>query len=171
MSGYRFRLHSIMRLRERERDRAAQSLQQAMLAKQKLHDQIVEIENESQQQVATRSQASTGLVDIQRLIDAQRYQLTLRESILGLQANIDLVAGEIEKRRARLVLCEQDVKALEKLEESGREAWAAEQASRSQSRLDEFASFHHFLRHNSSGSLGRDAISDPPLPTPFSTES
>src|SRR5690349_12179354 len=105
-----------MRLRVRERDKAAQSLQQAQLARQKLLDQVRELEEESQQLVQLRSAASVGQVDIQRVLDAQRYQLTLIESIRSIGSNIALIDQEIEKRRAKLVVCEQEVRALEKLE-------------------------------------------------------
>ena len=147
MSSFRFRLLSIMRLRVRERDKAAQSLQQAQLAKQKLLDQIRELEEEIASLASVRSAASIGHVDIQRVIDAQRYQLTLLENIRSIQSNIALVDQELEKRRAKLVVCEQEVRALEKLEDKQRIAWDAEQAQRDQSRLDEWASFQHFKRH------------------------
>lgn len=146
MSNFRFRLQSIMRLRVRERDKAGQALQQAQLAKQKLLDQARAIQEESDRQITVRSAASLGQVDVQRVIDAQRYQLTLAESIRSLEGNITLIDEEIEKRRARLVVCEQEVRVLEKLEENQRDAWEAEQALRSQGRLDEWASHRHFQR-------------------------
>lgn len=136
-----------MRLRVRERDKAAMSLQQAQQAKQKLADQRAELEAESQKQTALRGSASLGQVDIQRVLDVQRYQLTLAETISGIDGNIAMIEQELEKRRARLVVCEQEVRALEKLSEHQRNAWEAEQELRSQSRLDEWASFQHFQRH------------------------
>lgn len=147
MSNFRFRLQSIMRLRVRERDKAAQALQQAQMARQKLLDQVREYQEESDKQTSVRSSASLGHVDIQRVIEAQRYQLTLAESIRGINGNIALIDQEIEKRRARLVVCEQEVKALEKLKEHQHSAWHAEQSVRDQARLDEWASFQHFQRH------------------------
>ena len=136
-----------MRLRVRERDKAAQALQQAQLAQQKLLEQIEELQQESHQLAALRSEASRGQVDIQRLLDVQRYQLTLLENIRSIQSNVALIEQEIEKRRAKLVVCEQGVKALEKLEESKREGWLAEQSQRTQANLDEWASFQHFQRN------------------------
>lgn len=147
VSTFKFRLSSIQRLRQRDRDAAAQSLQQAHLAKQKLMDQIANLEAENAQLVALRGEASTGMVDVQRVIDTQRYQMSLHENIRSLSQNVALIEQEIERRRAKLVVCEQGVKALEKLETLGREAFEAEQLIRSQSRLDEFASYQHFQRH------------------------
>ncbi|MGN6136873.1 MAG: flagellar export protein FliJ [Aureliella sp.] len=151
MSNFRFRLQSIMRLRVRERDKAGQALQQAQLAKQKLLDQMGEIQEESDRQIAVRSAASLGPVDIQRVIDAQRYQLTLAENIHSIQENVKLIEQEIDKRRAKLVVCEQEVKVLEKLEEKQRSAWLAEEESRAQARLDEWGSFQHFRRSEARG--------------------
>ena len=136
-----------MRLRVRERDKAAQALQQAHLAKQKLLDQIEALQQESQAQASLRSAASLGRVDIQRLLDAQRYQMNLAENIRSIQSNVALIEQEIEKRRAKLVVCEQGVRALEKLEEGKRAIWQAEQAERTQASLDEWASFQHFQRN------------------------
>jgi flagellar export protein FliJ len=147
MSSFRFRLTSIMRLRVRERDKAAQALQQAQLAKQKLLDQIASLEHEIQEQAAFRGQASLGQVDIQRLLDVQRYQMNLLEEIRSIRGNVGLIEQEISKRRAKLVVCEQGVKALEKLEENNRAAWQAEQSQRTQASLDEWASFQHFQRN------------------------
>lgn len=147
MSNFRFRLQSVMRLRVRERDKAAQAVQQAQLARQKLLDQVEELQAESAEQNTVRSVASVGQVNIQRVLDAQRYQMNLMESVRGIQANVTLIDQEIEKRRAKLVSCEQDVRALEKLQQHQLEAWRAEQEVRSQARLDEWASFQHFQRH------------------------
>jgi flagellar protein FliJ len=147
VSVFRFRLQSILKLRLRERDKAVQSIQQAQLAKHKLLDQISQLESENQQQVAVRSAASTGLVDIQRLIDSQRYQLNLAENIRAIQGNVALIDQEIEKRRAKLVVCEQGVKALEKLEEQCRTSSQTDEFARSQASLDEWASIQHFQRH------------------------
>ncbi len=148
--SYKFRLASIQRLRERERDKAAQALQQAQMAKQKLEQQIEDLETESRQLIALRGSASVGQVDVQRVIDAQRYQMNLLEKIHGIRGNIDLIEQEIEKRRAKLVLCEQGVKVLEKLDEKQHGDWVAQQAERTQSRLDEWASFHHYRRASES---------------------
>ena len=136
-----------MRLRVRERDKAAQALQQAQLAKQKLLDQVREHQQESDKQISVRGAASLGQVDVQRVIEAQRYQLTLGELIRGIERSVAMVDEEIEKRRAKLVVCEQEVKALDKLESHQRNAWEEQQAARDQSRLDEWASFQHFQRH------------------------
>lgn len=144
--SFRFRLQSILRLRERDRDQAAQAFEQALRAKQILLERIEEIETERRQLLEQRSAASVGNVDIQHILTSQRYEANLIESVRGIELNIGKIEIAIEERRAKLVLAEQGVKVLEKLRDGQREAWDQEQASRSQSRLDEWASFQHFQK-------------------------
>ncbi len=146
--AFQFRLQSILRLRERDRDQAAQALEQAVRAKQILLERIDEIEKERLQLVEQRSAASVGQVDIQHILTSQRYEVSLVETVRGIELNIGKIETAIAERRAKLVLCEQGVKVLEKLRDSQREAWNQEQASRSQSRLDEWASFQHFQKQS-----------------------
>ena len=148
--SFRFRLQSILRLRERDRDQAAQALEQAVRAKQILLDRIDEIENERQQLLQERGAASVGQVDIQHILTSQRYEASLIETVRGIEVNIGKIETAIDERRAKLVTCEQGVKVLEKLRDSQQETWNQEQAARRQSRLDEWASFQHFQKHSGS---------------------
>lgn len=144
MSRFQFRLQSVLKLRERDRDKAAQAVQQAELAKQKLVDQIHEIENERSALGQERTTGSIGAIDIQRLLDTERYDSTLIERVLGLQSNVSLIEDEIHRRRAKLVECEKGVRVLEKLAEQQKANWTDDQAKRQQDVLDEWASFRHF---------------------------
>lgn len=148
--SFRFRLQSILRLRERGRDQAAQALEQAVRAKQILLDRIAEIENERQKLLVERQAASVGQVDIQHILTSQRYEASLVETVRGIEENIRKIELAIAERRAKLVECEQGVKVLEKLRDGQLEAWNLEQAARNQSRLDEWASFRHFQKHSES---------------------
>lgn len=144
--AFQFRLQSILRLRERDRDQAAQALEQAVRAKQILLDRIDEIEKERRELLEQRGAASMGKVDIQHILTSQRYEAGLIEQVRGIELNIGKIEIAIQERRAKLVQCEQGVKVLEKLRDGQRETWDLEQAARSQSRLDEWASFQHFQR-------------------------
>lgn len=148
--SFRFRLQSILRLRERDRDQAAQAFEQAVRAKQILLDRIEAIEGERRELVEKRQAASCGQVDIQHILTSQRYEATLVETVRGIEENIRKIETAIAERRAKLVECEQGVKVLEKLRDGQLEAWNQEQAARSQSRLDEWASFQHFQKHSES---------------------
>ena len=148
--SFRFRLQSILRLRERDRDTAAQAFEQATRAKQILLDRIDEIETERQQLLQERGAASLGQVDIQHILSSQRYEASLVESVREIEGNISKIEIAIQQRRAKLVECEQGVKVLEKLRDQQQETWNQEQAARSQSRLDEWASYQHFQKHSES---------------------
>ncbi len=89
-------------------------------------------------------------MDIQHILTSQRYEASLIESVRGIEVNIGKIETAIDERRAKLVECEKGVKVLEKLRDGQRDAWNLEQAARSQSRLDEWASFQHFQKRSES---------------------
>lgn len=145
-SSFRFRLQGIVRLRERDRDEAAEALRQALRAKQILEEQVSEIESERSQQNELRKATQAGSVDFQKIIDAQRYQLILESQVAELQGQISLIEQECQRRRAKLVKCEQAVRSLEKLEEHQRAEWTAALVSQEQNTLDQWSSFRYWSK-------------------------
>lgn len=138
---FKFRLQSVLTLRERVRDEAADSLRQAHLAAQKLRDQVDQLQGEVATQSALQAQASTGVINTQKILESQRYQLHLLGQINSIRNNIALIEQECERRKSILVKREQEVKALEKLQQAQLEQWQHNQLVAQQSRLDEWASF------------------------------
>ncbi len=143
---FRFRLQSIVRLRERDRDQAAESLRQAFQAKQMLENQVSEIQVERSQQDALRMVAPKSEIDFQKMIDAQRYQIYLDSQVADLQGKISLIEQECQRRRVKLVKCEQAVRSLEKLNEHQLTEWNAQQASNDQNTLDQWSSFRYWSK-------------------------
>lgn len=146
-NSFRFRLQSVVRLRERDRDDAAEALRQALLAKQILEQQVTDIESERSQQNELRTATKTGTVNFQKIIDAQRYQIYLDSQVADLQGQISLIEQECQRRRMRLVKCEQAVRSLAKLEDHQRTEWNAQQASTEQSTLDQWSSFRYWFNN------------------------
>jgi flagellar export protein FliJ len=146
-NSFRFRLQSIVRLRERDRDEAADALRQALQAKQILENQVSEIQIERSQQDALRMVATNGAIDLQKLINAQRYQIYLDSQVAELQGQISLIEQECQRRRGKLVKCEQAVRSLEKLEEHQRTEWSLQHASTEQNTLDQWSSFRYWSTH------------------------
>lgn len=144
---FRFRLQSVVRLRERDRDEAAEALRQALQAKQILENQVSDIQIERSQQDELRLASKTGAINFQKMIDAQRYQIYLDSQTADLQVQISLIEQECERRRARLVKGEQAVRSLEKLELHQRTEWNAQQASKEQNTLDQWSSFRYWSNH------------------------
>jgi flagellar FliJ protein len=141
MSGFQFRLKGVQQIRERLRDKAAEAMKAAAMAIETLQSEIDSRRTEIASQSRNQVDSSVGLINTQRVLDSQRYQLYLLSEIQKLQEKIDLIRQELERRRATLVQREQDVKALEKLKANQLQQWEYQQAVRQQSRLDEWASF------------------------------
>ncbi len=155
MANFHFRLQSVLKLRERQRDQAADSVQQAQMALNKLNEQIEQLTQESNTQNTVRHQASVGEVRVQQLIDVQRYQLYIVHKIAGIKSNADLIEKELEVRRQKLIVCEQGVRALEKLRDKQLSQWNQIALARQQARLDEWAGYHH-LASKSPGTQSPD---------------
>jgi flagellar export protein FliJ len=86
-----------------------------------------------------RKAAGPGRVDVDRLLTAGRYELTLRaqqQQLLERQARL---AEEIERRRGALTAANREVKILEKLRDRQAERHRREEDSRAQKQLDEIA--------------------------------
>jgi flagellar export protein FliJ len=62
-----------------------------------------------------RRAAGPGAIDVDQLIEAQRYELNLRAQQRQLEQQRQAVAAEIERRRQALVAANRDVRVLEKL--------------------------------------------------------
>jgi len=118
MAKFSFRLASVLRLRESVRDEKRARLAEAYAALQKLEDRRAEIQHESQELTRWQKDTSRGQVNVDRILDAQRYQSILQAELEVIARQTAAVDVEMEKRRAALVAADQDVKALEKLRES-----------------------------------------------------
>lgn len=144
MSQFKFRLQSVQKLRIRLRDEAADSLQQARLAIQKLNEQVEQLQAEFTQQAQLQSQASSGVINTQRVLESQRYQTHLLSEINSVRHNIALIEQECERRKQILIKREQDVRALEKLYEAQLGQYQHAQTIAAQGRLDEWAGFRYW---------------------------
>jgi flagellar FliJ protein len=141
MSNFRFRLTSLLRLRESTRDERRARLAEALAAEAKLlarRDQLaLEIHASEQTQ-----RASLGLVDIDRLMATHRYELVLKAEAHAIREQHALVEAEIEKRREALLAADRDVRILEKLREKQAERHAQSQAALQAGQMDELAARH-----------------------------
>ncbi|MCA9130048.1 MAG: flagellar export protein FliJ [Planctomycetales bacterium] len=139
MAQFKFRLDSLIRLRHRERDAAAQAYQQAGAAIEQLQRQADELAQHQSAQYAIHAKSSLGIVDTQKLTEVQRYQAHLRQQIETIHSNMELIEVEREKRRQALVLKEQAVESIENLRAKQLAQWNANLATREQIALDEWA--------------------------------
>ena len=149
MSKSTFRLQTLLRLRENYRDelraRLAEAIHAAELLSGRRHDVAEEL---SELQTCQRTTLAEEKTNINRLVDGQRYLLTLRAQEGTMTQQSNLLEAEIERRRQAVVEADQQVRVLDKLRE--RQATdAREQQMREETKTyDETASIHHHRRES-----------------------
>jgi flagellar FliJ protein len=145
MAKFRFRLASVLRLRESARDEKRAKLAEAYAALQKLEDRRRELLEESRQLAQWQIGASSGTsLNVDRILDAQRYQGVLQTELHVVGQQKSAVESEAEKRREALVAADQDVKVLEKLREHQFARFTQELAAQQMKQLDEVAARRHY---------------------------
>ncbi len=137
MSVRPFRLESIRRLREAQRDRRRAELADALSTERLLVQQIDQLRHEAEVWQRQARHAAGGDVNVDQLAHANRYRwllLAQREQITLQRSKLQ---EEIERRRAALVEADRDLKSLEKLAERHHAAERALELQREQRELDE----------------------------------
>jgi len=121
MAKYTFRLKTLQKLREARRDQDRASLADAFRAEQVLTEKRVELAAEELAlREVQRSAASGRYLDVNRLVEAQRYDLLLKARCQELTKQGTLLAAEIERRRLALVEADREVRVLQRLDERRR---------------------------------------------------
>lgn len=151
MPRFKYRLATLLKLREGIRDERRAELATAYLAEQKLRDRRNEVQTELDEHLAEQqlSVSQGAAVNVDRLLNTHRYQLVLRAEITVLDRQSEMLAGEIEKRRQALVAADREVRALEKLKESQVERHRQGELLAENKQFDEIASRSH---HREEGS-------------------
>jgi flagellar protein FliJ len=129
MPPFRFRLQTLARLHQAARDERRAELADALRVDDALRDQLAELDEN--RRLARRIQTlGAGPVDVDRLLEAQRYEASVIGEIRHVEDQRTRVAEEIERRRAALVEADRQVKLLDKLRETQEaEHLATEQAA------------------------------------------
>ena len=140
MAKYRFRLETLQKVREANRDQQRASLAEAFRAEQVLAENRAQLAIEEQEVRALKRSATAGqYLDVNRLVEAQRYELVLKAQGQELAKQALLLAAETERRRQILVEADREVRALELLDERHQRAHAIEEQRSETKRLDEAA--------------------------------
>lgn len=138
MKKFKFRLATLVQLREAARDERRAQLADALRVLATLEEQIQGLE--TQLRDIRRSQASpAGPIDVDKLLAAQRYEVVLNFEARKLRGQLTTVTAEVEKRRQALVVADQEVKVLEKLREQQHERYIAEGEHALMLEMDEIA--------------------------------
>jgi flagellar FliJ protein len=140
MGRFIFRLEPLLKLREARRDECRAALAEGYRVDEVLRKQLDNLNRELDAlREYCRRKASPGGIDIDRLVEAQRFELVTKVQQKNIAQQRETVAAEIERRRRALVEADRDVRALEKLRERQAELHRREEEVREVRRLDEVA--------------------------------
>ena len=141
MARFEFRLATLLRLREIHRDELRGRLAEAYQAEQLLAEQAQQVQIEIDAlQASRRQQSQATALDVNRLLETQRYQSVLQAQQTTIQEQGRLLAEETEKRREALVEADRQVKVLVKLKQRQLKKHRQQLASNEVKILDEVAS-------------------------------
>jgi flagellar FliJ protein len=140
MAKYKFRLNTLQKVRGAHRDQQRGSLAEAFRAEQVLAENRAQLTVEERELRELQRSASQGqYLDVNRLLEAQRYELLLKAQSQELAKQAVLLAAETERRRQTLVEADREVRVLELLDERHRRAHALEAQREETKRLDDVA--------------------------------
>jgi flagellar FliJ protein len=140
MAKYKFRLETLQKVREATRDTQRASLAEAFRAEQVLAENREQLAAEERELHELRRAATKGqYLDVNRLLEAQRYELLLKAQSQELTKQSILLAAETERRRQMLVEADREVRVLELLDERHRETHARDAQRAETKRLDDVA--------------------------------
>jgi flagellar FliJ protein len=141
MKHFRFRLQTLRRLREIHRDEQRERLATALEAERILARQQEALAAESAELAgAQRRLLHAGPLDVNQLLTAQRYQLSLEAQRRAAADQSVRLADEVERRRQAAVEADREVRVLDKLEEAQRRNYAQAAQRQEVKRMDEIAS-------------------------------
>jgi flagellar protein FliJ len=140
MAKYKFRLNTLQKVREAHRDQQRASLAEAFRAEQVLAENRAQLVDEERELRELQRSASDGkYLDVNRLVEAQRYELLLKAQSQELAKQAVLLAAEAERRRQTLVEADREVRVLELLDERHRRAHDLDEQRAETKRLDDVA--------------------------------
>ncbi len=146
MSTFRFRLAPVLRLREAARQERRAALAEAYRVDDLLRGQIESVAAEMERlRNVSRQAGGPGPVNVDRLVETQRYQAALGNQRGQVLRQRETVTVEIERRQQALLAADRDVRVLEKLRQRQAERFRLEEDRREMKRLDEAAQ-QQFMR-------------------------
>lgn len=141
MKPFRFRLATLLRLREAARDDRRARLAEALQALDLLDAQRADVDAQLAAARAEHQQAAApGAIDIDRLVAGHRHQVLLAAHRAQLDEQARKVTEEADRRRESLVAADREVRVLEKLRESQALRHRQEAETVLNKQLDEIAS-------------------------------
>jgi flagellar FliJ protein len=140
MKRFQFRFKTILRVRENSRDEAQRRVAEAQQAYDLLAERLEKMRTDQKRVRSERSQQLIGSLSVAGLLDHGRYDLQVEAEVRELSGQMKQIFEEIERRRQRLSLAEQEYRKFLKLEELAQERFEQQQLQIRQHELDEIAS-------------------------------
>ena len=127
-------------MREAHRDEQRASLAEAFRAEQMLAENRAELAAETESLRELQRSATAGkYLNVNQLLEAQRYELLLKAQSQELTKQAILLAAETERRRQMLVEADREVRVLEMLDERHHAELSKEQQRIETKQLDDIA--------------------------------
>lgn len=144
MAKFRFRLQSLLRLRELARDQRRAELAQAYQAEAILADHQRRLEEVRGRLLDEQTAAAgPGPVDVERLLECRRYELLVFAQQQQLAAQRKLVEEEIERRQQAAVEADRQVRLLERLRQRQQQRHQLDEHRRETKQIDEAAQLRY----------------------------
>jgi flagellar FliJ protein len=140
VAKYHFRLEMLQKVREARRDEQRASLAEAYRAEQILQENRSELAAEQAALRELQRSATDGkYLDVNRVLEVQRYDLLLKAQEQELAKQAVLLAAESERRRQLLIEADREVRVLELLDSKHRAVHRRDEQRAETKRLDEVA--------------------------------
>ncbi len=148
MRAFRFRLQTLLKLRESARDARREQYAQAQEAEKIIDDQQREIDDElNNAKLSTHKAVEPGTVDVDALLHANQRQRVLLAQQATLREQAKTIAQAIHQRREALMEADREVKVLEKLRERQKTQFQHEQHRIENKQMDEIAQRVRTIEH------------------------
>jgi len=140
MGRFKFRLATLLKLREATRDERRGQLAEAYRADDAVRGQLDSVAGELRRLENHRREATRpGTVDVDHLVDSQRYELVMRSMQSQFRQQRKTLGAEIERRRQALVAADREVRVLENLRQRQADRHRQEENRLEIKNLDEVA--------------------------------
>ncbi|MEN6493503.1 MAG: flagellar export protein FliJ [Thermoguttaceae bacterium] len=116
MAKFKFRLATLLRLRERARDDRRAQLAQAYQAESLLREEQQRLAREvAELSEGSRAARAPGTLNVDRLLETRRFELVLKAQLQDLEKKQKILEEEIGRRREALVEANRQVRVVELL--------------------------------------------------------
>lgn len=118
MTAFRFRLETLLKLRRAALDEQRAKLAEIYRAEEALKEQQRQLQQQREEaQVQRRAAAGRGVVNVDAVLNTQRYEWVLQSHRAVLGEHERKLAEAMEQQRRLVIEADREVKVLEKLHE------------------------------------------------------